>query len=127
MSLKIVVSGVVSNSRELQISQKLSRALAPTERHLSRRYIVRLLDDFLHTGPNGIHTCLVFELLGPSVSAILEHSGVNGRLPGRVAKRVCREMLFALDYLHEQNIAHGGQSHDDLCRMNLNSQRTTEP
>jgi hypothetical protein len=38
---------------------------------LSSRYIVQLLDSFVHKGPNGQHDCLVFELLGPTVTAVL--------------------------------------------------------
>lgn len=35
------------------------------------RSFVRLLDWFHHEGPNGIHNCLVTELLGPSISGIM--------------------------------------------------------
>ncbi|KAL2066601.1 hypothetical protein VTL71DRAFT_2672 [Oculimacula yallundae] len=33
-------------------------------------HIVQLLDDFVHEGPNGLHQCLVFELLGPCVDFV---------------------------------------------------------
>ena len=35
------------------------------EGDLDSEYIVQLLGDFLHEGPNGCHQCLVIELLGP--------------------------------------------------------------
>ena len=36
------------------------------------KYIVRLLDSFVHHGPNVQHQCLVFELLGPTIDQVLE-------------------------------------------------------
>ena len=45
---------------------------------LRSTYIVHLLDDFLHQGPNGSHQCLVFELLGPSVDAVVADYGEFG-------------------------------------------------
>lgn len=38
---------------------------------LSSKYIIQLLDGFLHEGPNGTHQCLVFELLGPTLANIV--------------------------------------------------------
>jgi serine/threonine-protein kinase SRPK3 len=40
---------------------------------LSANYIVQLLDSLFHDGLNGIHRCLVFELLGPSVHHMIEN------------------------------------------------------
>jgi serine/threonine-protein kinase SRPK3 len=78
--------------------------------HPGGQHIVRLLDDFPHTGPNGTHTCLVFELLGHSFPTVTEERFADARLPGVLAKRVCKEMLLAVDFLHKQGIGHGGQS-----------------
>ncbi|OJZ90478.1 hypothetical protein ASPFODRAFT_28968 [Aspergillus luchuensis CBS 106.47] len=60
------------------------------------QHIVRLLDHFDVEGPNGIHSCLVLEMLGP-----------NGRLPGSLAKGVARQALMGLDALHRREVAHG--------------------
>lgn len=38
---------------------------------LSSQYIVYLLDSFLHQRRNGIHRCLVFELLGAPLTRFL--------------------------------------------------------
>lgn len=107
VALKIIVSETPTEHRELQILQILSRSSSSQPGY---QHIVQLLDNFYHIGPNGTHACLVFELLGPSISTINEHSFVNGRLPGSVANRVCKEVLLAVDFLHEQGIGHGGQS-----------------
>ncbi|KAK4170623.1 hypothetical protein QBC36DRAFT_350874 [Triangularia setosa] len=57
--------------------------VAPVE---GGRYIAQLLDEFKRSGPNDIHTCPVFEPMGPSVYTM---------------------SLQALVFLHENNIAHG--------------------
>jgi serine/threonine-protein kinase SRPK3 len=70
-----------------------------------------MLDNFSHSGPNGTHACMVFELLGPSIATVTERKFSDDRLPGALVKRVCKEMLLAVDFLHQQNIGHGGQSY----------------
>jgi serine/threonine-protein kinase SRPK3 len=105
VALKVVVSKASPENRESRILRDLSRN---NSSHPGRKHIVQLLDDFSHTGPHGTHTCLVFELLGPSVSTVVEETFADGRLPGVLAGRVCKELLLAVDFLHEQGIGHGG-------------------
>lgn len=79
------------------------------------RYITRLLDEFEHHGPNGIHKCLVFEPMGPSVNTMVEElpqfnprkRGMKIRYPLRMAKSILKQSLQALAFLHENGIAHG--------------------
>jgi serine/threonine-protein kinase SRPK3 len=104
VALKIVIPRASPDNRESRILRTLSRN---NSSHPGDKHIVRLLDDFSHAGPNGTHTCLVFELLGPSVSTVTEELFADGRLPGLLARRVCKELLLAVDFLHEQSIGHG--------------------
>ena len=68
-------------------------------------------DSFQISGPNGIHECLVLELLGPSVADYLDaHSSIE-RLPGTLAKTVVKQALLGLCFLHERNITHAGTVH----------------
>jgi serine/threonine-protein kinase SRPK3 len=106
MALKVVVSEASSGHRESRIMRTLSRNIDSS--HPGHKHIVRLLDDFSHDGPNGTHACLVYELLGLSVSTVTERRFADDRLPGALAKRVCKETLLAVDFLHQQNIGHGG-------------------
>ena len=55
--------------KEIDILQTL---YAHAEGDPGSQRIVKLLDHFIHEGPNGKHQCLVFELLGPSVKAIIK-------------------------------------------------------
>jgi serine/threonine protein kinase len=79
------------------------------------RYITRLLDEFEQRGPNGIHKCLVFEPMGPSVNSMVEElpqfnprrQEMNIRYPPYMAKGILKQSLQALAFLHENGIAHG--------------------
>ncbi|GLJ54532.1 hypothetical protein SUGI_1171130 [Cryptomeria japonica] len=63
--------------------------------------VVKLLDDFSHTGPNGQHVCMVFELLGDNLSKFLRNN-IQKRIPLPIVKEICVNVLKALDYLHEK-------------------------
>lgn len=65
-------------------------------------------DQFRIEGPNGVHSCLVLDLLGPSVMS-LARSSVDGRLPGQSAISIAKQVLLGLSCLHDQNIGHGGK------------------
>lgn len=81
-------------------------------------YVVRLLDDFFHEGPNGRHQCLVLELLGPSLDSVIkscnpppflqEQKTADDSIDPQVIFRVSKKLLGALDTLHAKGIAHGG-------------------
>lgn len=76
--------------------------------HPDIRYIQRLLDHFEHPGPNGMHPCLVLEVLGCSVKDRAERFR-DGRYPGHVARRIATQALQGLEFLHQQGVAHGGK------------------
>lgn len=65
-------------------------------------------DSFEISGPNGKHECLVLEMLGPSVADYLDAHSLDERLPGELAKRVVKQTLLGLAFLHGRGIAHGG-------------------
>lgn len=108
MALKITVAEASSaNNRERRVLQALSESRSTL--HSDRRHIMQLLDSFQHDGPNGVHDCLVFELLGPSVTDVVEKQCAGDRLPGHIARKACKELGLALAVLHRQEIGHGGQ------------------
>lgn len=63
--------------------------------------IVRLLDHFQHTGPNGRHVCMIFEMLGANLLSVIRKSQYRG-LPVKVVKNFARQLVQGLDYLHTQ-------------------------
>ena len=108
MSIKVIVARQSeAHNRELQILRSIGETSDPS--HPGRKHVSQLLDWFYHDGPNGRHLCLVLELLGPQVSAVAEGCQ-NCRLDGNLARRVSRQLLYAINYLHSCGIAHGGRS-----------------
>ncbi|KAK1262917.1 Serine/threonine-protein kinase AFC3 [Acorus gramineus] len=63
--------------------------------------VVKLLDHFKHSGPNGQHVCMVFEYLGDNLLTLIKYSDYRG-LPLAMVKEICRQVLVGLDYLHRQ-------------------------
>ncbi|MDP2439022.1 MAG: protein kinase, partial [archaeon] len=61
--------------------------------------VVCLLDDFKHRGPNGLHVCMVFELLGMNLYELLKKRDYRG-LPLPIVQRIAKQILIGLDYLH---------------------------
>lgn len=76
-----------------------------------------MLHWFVIRGPIGDHLCLVFEALGPSISAILDMSPkylkpgarvfTGTRFPLPMAKSILRQILLGISYLHSKHVIHG--------------------
>lgn len=89
------------------------------------KYITQLLEVFQHIGPNGVHTCLVFEPMAASVDEVEEtqdevidrlldplskrliETRPRSRFPFWMARRILKQCLEGLAFLHENNMAHG--------------------
>ncbi|KAL3585914.1 hypothetical protein D5086_012781 [Populus alba] len=66
-----------------------------------KKCVVKLLDHFKHSGPNGQHVCMVFEYLGDNLLTLIKYSDYRG-LPIHKVKEICFNILVGLDYLHRQ-------------------------
>ncbi|CAM2109942.1 unnamed protein product [Caretta caretta] len=64
-----------------------------------RENIVQLLDDFKISGINGVHVCMVMEVLGHQLLKWIIKSNYQG-LPLPCVKSILRQVLQGLDYLH---------------------------
>lgn len=76
--------------------------------HPGKKNVIQLLDHFHHEGSNGIHSCLVLELLGSSVFSETE-SYTSNRLPGEISWEASKQIVQGLEYIHARGITHGGQ------------------
>ncbi|PQE30497.1 CMGC SRPK kinase protein [Rutstroemia sp. NJR-2017a WRK4] len=105
VAIKIVVGNrSQAHHHELKILHSIMENGDPD--HPGHKHVSHLLDSFYHEGPNGQHLCIVSEWLGPKVSSIAERCP-NYRLDGNLARRVSRQLLLAVDYLHSCGVAHG--------------------
>lgn len=66
-----------------------------------KKCVVKLLDHFKHTGPNGQHVCMVFEFLGDNLLTLIKYYDYRG-MPLHTVKEICFSVLVGLDYLHRQ-------------------------
>jgi serine/threonine protein kinase len=112
VALKVLIARVMEVSNELNFLRHLKQVSGT----VGFKYVTELLDDFTHTsGPNGIHICLVFELMGPSVSTMIEElpsykkyrDHRKYQYPIWMAKRILKQCLQGLEFLHTNGIAHG--------------------
>lgn len=128
-SLKIKQARVSPSILEDDKEVKALRLLE--QKHNSRhdvsasRCFAQLLDCFQHHGPNGLHTCIVTEFLGPSVSqkvnAYNERETPETFRPDTIL-RVSKQLLEAIHTVHESGIVHGDVSPGNViftCRTLL--------
>ncbi|KAL4945101.1 hypothetical protein BDV06DRAFT_219633 [Aspergillus oleicola] len=109
VSLKIITA---DNPQHPQIREldnfHLLESRADAEEGLAANYIVQLLDEFTHEGPNGIHRCLVFELLGPSLDKIIgEYHDGGDCLEPETILRISRQILEGIKFVHDAGMGHG--------------------
>ncbi|KAM0501188.1 hypothetical protein ACHAP6_005292 [Verticillium nonalfalfae] len=109
--MKILVSDVSASTYEVHILRQIN----DVARAQGARHVTQLLDEFEHSGPNGIHKCLVFEPMGPSVNSMVEELpqfnprkwGMKVRYPPQMARSILKQSLQGLEFLHGHGIAHG--------------------
>lgn len=81
---------------EVEVLEKVAKA---DPNHPGRKHIVTLLDCFVHSGPNGQHVCMVFQVLGENLLGLMRCTQQNG-IPTALVKRITKQVCLGLDYLH---------------------------
>ncbi|KAF7307276.1 Protein kinase [Mycena indigotica] len=105
VSLKIIEACRSESPSEFAVLKHLEATYDAEDE--GSQYVVRMLDHFVHEGPNGVHFCIVQELMGPSLSLDLETFSYDYALPLDTASRLVGQLFLAVDYLHKRGIAHG--------------------
>ncbi|KAL3234558.1 Serine/threonine-protein kinase SKY1 [Nakaseomyces bracarensis] len=114
VAMKIVRSDKVYTEAaedEIKLLQKLT---SEQDGHLGARYTLNLLDNFVHSGPNGKHVVMTFEVLGENLLALIkkyEHRGI----PLVYVKQISKQILLGLDYMHRKC----GVIHTDIKPENV--------
>lgn len=110
MALKILRADCYGGSHDIFEREILSRLsdIAKKSNHGGRNFVLPLLDQFKHEGPNGKHVCLVFEVLGHHLD-FQTAKYEDGRLPLKAVRTIVRQLLLGLDFLHREcGIIHTG-------------------
>ena len=108
IALKILTAeshGVENPVFEMEILKHISTA---DRNHAGYNHVIHLLDNFQHSGPNGQHLCLVFQVMGETVGS-LRRRCPNRQIPVVLAKKIAQQLLLGLDYLHRScGVIHTG-------------------
>lgn len=104
VALKICVSAQKDSNYEVSVLQTMASSLRG---HPGQKHVVQLHDSFEVDGPNGRNTCIVMEPLAHTMSHWFDNDNRN-ILPAFAIKATARQMLLALDGLHEHGFVYGG-------------------
>jgi len=107
--LACVDGGLSSSSFVHEILAKTDNDPAPPE-----SCVVRMFDNFEHTGPHGTHVCMSFEILGENLLSVIKKYKYKG-IPIPVVKNMARQVCQGLDFLHR----HCSIIHTDLKPENI--------
>ncbi|ORY05622.1 kinase-like protein [Basidiobolus meristosporus CBS 931.73] len=114
VALKVVKSASHYTEAALDEIKLLQRVVSANPEAIGRSYVVELLDNFKHLGPNGTHVCMVFEVLGENLLSLIKRHDHNG-IPADIVREITRQVLMGLDYLHREC----GIIHTDLKPENV--------
>ncbi|KAF7322067.1 Kinase-like protein [Mycena kentingensis (nom. inval.)] len=101
---------------EIKLLQRLITSSTPTgaQNHPGRSHVISFLDHFRHTGPNGTHVCMVFEVLGENLLGLIKRHQNKG-VPMPLVKQIAKQVLLGLDYMHR----YCGVIHTDIKPENV--------
>jgi serine/threonine-protein kinase SRPK3 len=114
VALKVVRSAAHYTETALDEIKLLKKVVDANEKHPGRAHVVSLLDSFNHKGPNGVHVCMVFEVLGENLLGLIKRWNHRG-IPMPLVKQITKQVLLGLDYLHREC----GIIHTDLKPENV--------
>ncbi|KAL1132520.1 hypothetical protein AAG570_010475 [Ranatra chinensis] len=72
-----------------------------TEEDVGKSTIVSLRNSFSLPGENGVHVCMVFDVLGKNLLSLVDYEGNKG-IHLKNVKSIIKQVLEALSFLHEK-------------------------
>jgi serine/threonine-protein kinase SRPK3 len=104
-SMKILAATASSSTSEVDVMHHIQRNGSDLS---GSEFVVQLIDEFEHIGPNGVHRCIISEVLGPPASSDIEDLYPKEEYPIDVAKRMVTQIARGLEYLHHCGVVYGG-------------------
>lgn len=118
VALKVVKSAPRYTETALDEIKLLQRLIvsgsSASGAHGGRSHVISFLDHFRHRGPNGVHVCMVFEVLGENLLALIRRHQNKG-VPIGLVRQIAKQVLLGLDYMHRCC----GVIHTDLKPENI--------
>ncbi|CCH60619.1 hypothetical protein TBLA_0D01110 [Henningerozyma blattae CBS 6284] len=100
VAMKIVRSDKVYTDAAKDEIKLLKKVTANSDQNVEgSHFTMNLLDNFIHSGPNGDHVVMIFEVLGENLLSLIkkyEHRGI----PIIYVKQIAKQLLLGLDYMH---------------------------
>ena len=100
VAVKVMCANVQGNALPDLRLKDLDKSIPGAE------YVAFPIDQFCIDGPNGIHQCIVLPVLGPCVSPELWTQ--IGESPEPKLRKMAHQAAKAMNFLHKNNICHGG-------------------
>jgi len=128
VAVKILTANHSRLSQEHQTLLALAECAKNENNSLEALFIIQLLDQFVHQGPNGSHLCLVFALLGPSVHNVVDSCRMAAQYDGvqyheflkpPTILKISRQLLKAVAFMHKSGYAHGGKTNTPMLANSL--------
>lgn len=114
VALKVVRSAAHYTETAIDEIKLLKKVVEANPNHPGKKHVVQLLDSFEHKGPNGVHVCMVFEVLGENLLGLIKRYNHRG-IPMPLVKQITKQVLLGLDHLHREC----GIIHTDLKPENV--------
>lgn len=102
VSLKISKANIGLGNKEVSVLRHLAQTKSD---YTGAQYVMKLRDDFILSGPNGEHQCIVSQVAGNRLSRPL---GVRYSCLGP-SRLLVAQLFLGLEYLNSCNIGHGGE------------------
>merc|ERR1712187_413214 len=83
---------------EILLLEQLQKSTQP-------EHVVQMRGHFWHSGPNGRHKCMVFEVMGENLLALVKHYKYNG-VPINMCRKLSHHTLVGLEYIHSRGVIH---------------------
>ncbi|CAD7943038.1 unnamed protein product [Amoebophrya sp. A120] len=100
---------------------KLLRCINPQDqvaatdpKYEGRHYCMPMRHHFWHVGPNGKHMCLIFDLLGENLLALVKHTAYQG-LPLPWVRKIARQVLQACWHMEKVGVIHTDIKLENVC------------
>lgn len=119
VALKMLRADCYGGYHDIFEREILSRISEVSRRssHQGRNYVSHLLEQFTHTGPNGDHVCLTFDVLGHHLD-FQAAKYEDGKLPVKAVKVIAQQLLLGLDFLHNEcGIVHTGMTNPGVGHL----------
>ncbi|KAF9578895.1 serine/threonine protein kinase, CMGC group [Lunasporangiospora selenospora] len=101
VALKVVKSASHYTETALDEIKLLEKVVHANPDSPGRKNVVRLLDHFMHRGPNGQHVCMIFEVLGENLLSLIRRYRHRG-IPIPLVQQIIHQVLMGLDYMHSE-------------------------